>query len=71
MLNAVADTVPIGEAVGRRAGALLWLAGRSETVHGIVVAEVIETRGAEILTGDAADLSALSNVERSVTIHAL
>ena len=71
VLNAVSDTLPIDEMVGRRAGALLGRAGRSDTVDAIVVAEAIEAGGAEILTGDATDLTALANGEPSVTIHAL
>ena len=71
VLNAVSDSAPIDEAVGRRAGALLGRAARSDTVDAIVVAEAIEAGGAEILTGDAGDLTALANGERSVTIHAL
>jgi predicted nucleic acid-binding protein len=71
VLNAVSDTVPIDETVGRRAGALLGRAKRSDTVDAIVVAEAIEAGGAEILTGDAGDLTALANGERTVTIHAL
>ena len=71
VLNAVSDSAPIDEAVGRRAGALLGRAARSDTVDAIVVAEAIEAGGAEILTGDAGDLAALASGERSVTIHAL
>jgi predicted nucleic acid-binding protein len=71
VLNAVSDTLPIDEMVGRRAGARLGRAGRSDTVDAIVVAEAIEAGGAEILTGDATDLTALANGEPSVTIHAL
>jgi predicted nucleic acid-binding protein len=71
VINAVSDSVPIDETVGRRAGALLGRAGRSDTVDAIVVAEAIGAGGAEILTGDAVDLTALANRERSVTIHAL
>ncbi len=71
VLNAVSDTLPIDEMVGRRAGALLGRAGRSDTVDAIVVAEAIDAGGAEILTGDATDLTALANGEPSVTIHAL
>ena len=71
VLNAVSDSAPIDEAVGRRAGALLGRAARSDTVDAIVVAEAIEAGGAEILTGDAGDLTALASGERSVTIHAL
>ncbi len=71
VLNAVSDTVPIGEAVGRRAGALLGRAHRSDTVDAIIVAEAIEAGGAEILTGDADDLAALATGERAVTIHTL
>jgi predicted nucleic acid-binding protein len=71
VLNAVSDSVPIDEAVGRRAGELLGRTGRSNTVDAIVVAEAIEAGGAEILTGDTVDLAALANGERSVTIHAL
>jgi predicted nucleic acid-binding protein len=71
VLDAVSDTLPIDGMVGRRAGALLGRAGRSDTVDAIVVAEAIEAGGAEILTGDATDLTALANGEPSVTIHAL
>jgi predicted nucleic acid-binding protein len=71
VLNAVSHTVSIGEAVGRRAGGLLGRARRSDTVDAIVVAEAIEAGGAAILTGDADDLAALANGERTVTIHAL
>ena len=71
VLNAVSHSVPIDETVGRRAGALLGRAGRSDTVDAIVVAEAIEAGGAEILTGDAGDLAALANGERSVTIHSV
>ena len=71
VLNAVSDALPIDEMVGQRAGALLGRAGRSDTVDAIVVAEAIEAGGAEILTGDATDLTALANGEPSVTIHAL
>jgi predicted nucleic acid-binding protein len=71
VLNAVSDTLPIDEMVGQRAGALRGRAGRSDTVDAIVVAEAIEAGGAEILTGDATDLTALANAEPRVTIHAL
>ena len=71
VLNAVSDSLPIDEAIGRRAGALLGRADRSDTVDAIVVAEAIESGGAGILTGDPADLTALADDERSVTIHAL
>ena len=71
VLNAVSDSQPIDEAVGRRAGSLLGRADRSDTVDAIVVAEAIESGGAGILTGDSADLTALADGERSVTIHAL
>jgi predicted nucleic acid-binding protein len=71
VLNAVSDSLPIDETIGRRAGALLGRADRSDTVDAIVVAEAIESGGAGILTGDPADLTALADGERSVTIHAL
>ncbi len=71
VLNAVSDTAPLDEAIGRRAGALLGRADRSDTVDAIVVAEAIESGGAAILTGDPADLTALADGERSVTIHTL
>ena len=71
VLNAVSDCLPIDETVGRRAGALLGRAHRSDTVDAIVVAEAIEAGGAGILTGDPVDLMALAAGERSVTIHAL
>jgi predicted nucleic acid-binding protein len=71
VLNAVSDSAPIDEAIGRRAGALLGRADRSDTVDAIVVAEAIESGGAGILTGDPLDLTALADGERSVTIHAL
>ena len=71
VLNAVSDSLPIAEAIGRRAGALLGRADRSDTVDAIVVAEAIESGGAGILTGDPLDLTALADGERSVTIHAL
>ena len=71
VLNAVSDCAPIDETVGRRAGALLGRANRSDTVDAIVVGEAIEAGGAEILTGDPADLTALANGERSITIHSL
>jgi predicted nucleic acid-binding protein len=71
VLNAVSDSLPIDEAIGRRAGALLGRADRSDTVDAIVVAEAIESGGAGILTGDPIDLTALADGELSVTIHAL
>lgn len=71
VLNAVSDSLPIDEAIGRRAGALLGRAARSDTVDAIVVAEAIESGGAGILTGDPIDLTALADGELSVTIHAL
>jgi predicted nucleic acid-binding protein len=71
VLNAFSGSVPIDEATGRRAGALLGRADRSDTVDAIVVAEAIESGGADILTGDSVDLTALADGERSVTIHAL
>ncbi len=71
VLNAVSDSVPIDEAIGRRAGALLGRANRSDTVDAIVVAEAIEAGGARILTGDPIDLSTLADGEPSVAIHAL
>ena len=71
VLNAVSDSHPIDETIGRRAGALLGRADRSDTVDAIDVAEAIESGGAAILTGDALDLTALADGERSVTIHAL
>jgi len=71
VLKAVSESVPIDETVGRRAGTLLGRARRSDTVDAIVVAEAIEAGGAEILTGDADDLTVLADGERSVTIHAL
>lgn len=71
VLNAVSDSVPIDETIGRRAGVLLGRADRSDTVDAIVVAEAIESGGARIITGDAVDLTALADGERSVTIHAL
>ncbi len=71
VLNAVSDSLPIDEPIGRRAGALLGRSDRSDTVDAIVVAEAIESGGAGILTGDPLDLTALADGERSVTIHAL
>jgi predicted nucleic acid-binding protein len=71
VLNAVSDSLPIDEALGRRAGALLGRADRSDTVDALVVAEAIESGGAGILTGDPLDLTALADGDRSVTIHAL
>ena len=71
VLEAVSDSVPIDETVGRRAGTLLGRARRSDTVDAIVVAEAIEAGGAEILTGDVDGLTVLADGERSVTIHAL
>jgi predicted nucleic acid-binding protein len=71
VLNAVSDSLPIDERIGRRAGALLGRADRSDTVDAIVVAEAIEAGKAGILTGEPADLTALADGERSVTIHAL
>jgi predicted nucleic acid-binding protein len=71
VLNAVSDSLPIDEAIGRRAGALLGRARRSDTVDAIVVAQAIESGGAGILTGDPLDLTTLADGERSVTIHAL
>ena len=71
VLNAIADSAPIDEAVGRRAGALLGRAERSDTVDAIVVAEAVEAGGAGILTGDAGDLTVLASGERSITIYAL
>src|SRR6266576_4702112 len=41
VLNAVSDSQPIDEAVGRRAGSLLGRADRSDTVDAIVVVEAI------------------------------
>jgi len=71
LLNAISDSAPIDEAVGRRAGALLGRADRSDTVDAIVVAEAVEAGGAEILTGDAGDLMVLASGERTITIHVL
>jgi predicted nucleic acid-binding protein len=71
VLNAVSDSLPIDEVIGRRAGVLLGRADRSDTVDAIGVAEAIESGGAGILTGDPLDLMALADGERSVTIHAL
>jgi predicted nucleic acid-binding protein len=71
VLNAVSHSLPIDEAVGRRAGSLLGRANRSDTVDAIVVAEAIESGGAGILTGDPVDLTALAKGEPSVTIHPL
>jgi len=71
VLNAVLESVPIDETIGRRAGALLGRADRSDTVDAIIVAEAIESGGAEILTSDSDDLTALADGERRVTIHAL
>lgn len=71
VLNAVFDSPPIGEAIGRRAGALLGRTGGSNTVDAIVVAEVIEAGGGDILTGDIDDLTMLASGHRRVTIHAL
>ena len=71
VLNAVSDSVPIDHAVGRRAGALVGRANRSDTVDAIIVAEAIESGGGGILTGDPVDLAALANDDRSVTIYAL
>ena len=70
VLNAVSDSVPIDETVGRRAGALLGRANRSDTVDAIVVAEAI--RPAEPRYSPAMPaIYALANGERTVTIHAL
>jgi predicted nucleic acid-binding protein len=61
VLNAVSDSLPIDERIGRRAGALLGRADHSDTVDAIVVAQAIESGGAEILTGDPANLTALAD----------
>ncbi|MDP9332724.1 MAG: PIN domain-containing protein [Actinomycetota bacterium] len=71
VLNAASASLPIDEAIGRRAGSLLGRTDRSDTVDAIVVAEAIESGGAGILTGDPVDLTALANRERTVTIHTL
>lgn len=64
--NAV-DVFPTDEATARLAGALLGRTGGTNTVDALVAAEAVIV-GADLLTGDAADLRALLGDHRRVTV---
>jgi predicted nucleic acid-binding protein len=71
ILNAIGRTRDTTVAMGRRAGALLGSAGGTNTVDALVVAEAIDTGGADVLTGDPADLAALAAGYPEVRIFSL
>jgi predicted nucleic acid-binding protein len=64
--NAV-DVLPTPEATGRLAGALLGRAGRANTVDALVASEAISV-GADVLTSDPDDLSALVAGHKGVCV---
>jgi predicted nucleic acid-binding protein len=71
VLTAVGLVEPTSEPIGRRAGALLGRTGGTNTIDALVVAEAIESGGANILTGDPHDLALLAQGEANVSIHPL
>jgi predicted nucleic acid-binding protein len=71
VVNTIGEPAPLGSDVGRRAGAILGRARRSDTIDAIVVAEAALAGGAVVLTGDPGDLSTLAAGESGVVIHTL
>jgi predicted nucleic acid-binding protein len=71
ILKAVGSIPEIREAHGRTAGRLLGTARTDHTVDALVVAQAIESGGAQILTGDRDDLERLAAPHPEVWIQPL
>lgn len=69
VLNAIGEPAPLGPEVGRRAGAILGRARRSDAIDALVVAEAALAGGGVVLTGDPDDLGPLAAGEPGVVIH--
>lgn len=68
----LAETVPVTERIGRRAGLLLAAAGSSSTVEALVVATALETsRGAVVLTSDPDDIGRLARDHPTIRVAAV
>ena len=71
VLNAVGEVPSTTESIGRLAGELLGRARSSATVDALVVAQAVESGGAQVLTGDLEYLEALATSRPEVWIQAL
>ncbi|MGE3620292.1 MAG: PIN domain-containing protein [Acidimicrobiia bacterium] len=71
VLKAVGEIDVADGSTGRKAGALLGAAESDATVDALVVATAVHARGAVILTGDPADLTALGEGHPEVIVEPL
>lgn len=71
VLNAIGSVPEAREVHGRLAGRLLGTSGMAATVDALVVAQAVDSGGAQILTGDPEDLTRLAANHPEVRVTAL
>lgn len=71
VVAAVGEVIPVDEAVGRAAGALLGTTASAATIDALVVACAISVGGGVVLTSDPSDLRVLADGHAEVVVVAL